>query len=260
LSKYLAFGLFVILPFLGGYVGYTFAPVKIMEVERIDSNGTPPDSSSWGLSEIEEVESELVNLSRAEYLRQEYGKRTGESYTISTTSIRVLNSDTKELISLDNLVIEEKLIELTELPYLDTIATSTSVIILSKSCFSDKACGLSGLYEYDIKTKALTQMNVSDFFDTYFRASVISPDKTKIISSDLYYQAGQPNSIYLVDLKSDSYSVLDTVDPSKDEGMFCTGGVGGCADVVVEWLSENKIEVQIFKEGGKNEIRIYSLE
>jgi hypothetical protein len=34
LSKYLALALFVILPFLGGYVGYTFAPEKVVEVVK----------------------------------------------------------------------------------------------------------------------------------------------------------------------------------------------------------------------------------
>lgn len=34
-SKYLAMGLFVLLPFVGGYVGYTFAPEKVVEVEKV---------------------------------------------------------------------------------------------------------------------------------------------------------------------------------------------------------------------------------
>lgn len=33
-SKYLAMALFIILPFLGGYIGYTLAPEKVVEVER----------------------------------------------------------------------------------------------------------------------------------------------------------------------------------------------------------------------------------
>jgi hypothetical protein len=35
LSKYLALGLFVSLPFIGGWIGYTYAPEKMVEVERI---------------------------------------------------------------------------------------------------------------------------------------------------------------------------------------------------------------------------------
>jgi hypothetical protein len=35
LSKYLAMTLFVAMPFIGGWIGYTFAPEKIVEVEKV---------------------------------------------------------------------------------------------------------------------------------------------------------------------------------------------------------------------------------
>lgn len=35
LSKYLAMTLFIILPFVGGYIGYSFAPEKVVEVKRL---------------------------------------------------------------------------------------------------------------------------------------------------------------------------------------------------------------------------------
>lgn len=35
LSKYLAMLLFVLLPFLGGYIGYVYAPLKVVEVEQV---------------------------------------------------------------------------------------------------------------------------------------------------------------------------------------------------------------------------------
>jgi len=35
LSKYLAMALFIILPFLGGWIGYTYAPEKVVEVEKV---------------------------------------------------------------------------------------------------------------------------------------------------------------------------------------------------------------------------------
>ncbi len=34
-SKYLALSLFIVLPFLGGWIGYTYAPEKVVEVERV---------------------------------------------------------------------------------------------------------------------------------------------------------------------------------------------------------------------------------
>ncbi len=35
LSKYLAMVLFIIMPFVGGWIGYTYAPEKVVEVERV---------------------------------------------------------------------------------------------------------------------------------------------------------------------------------------------------------------------------------
>ncbi len=35
LSKYLAMILFVIMPFIGGWIGYTYAPIKIIEIEKV---------------------------------------------------------------------------------------------------------------------------------------------------------------------------------------------------------------------------------
>ena len=35
LSKYVALTLFALLPFIGGYIGYIYAPEKIVEVERV---------------------------------------------------------------------------------------------------------------------------------------------------------------------------------------------------------------------------------
>ena len=35
LSKYLAMTLYVIMPFIGGWIGYTHAPEKIVEVEKV---------------------------------------------------------------------------------------------------------------------------------------------------------------------------------------------------------------------------------
>lgn len=35
LSKYLALALFIILPFIGGWIGYSYSPSKVVEVERV---------------------------------------------------------------------------------------------------------------------------------------------------------------------------------------------------------------------------------
>lgn len=56
LSKYLAMVLFVVLPFVGGWVGYTYAPEKIVEVEKV-LNKVEPEV-------IETVTQETVSYAR----------------------------------------------------------------------------------------------------------------------------------------------------------------------------------------------------
>ncbi len=42
LSKTLALIIFIVMPFVGGYIGYTYAPEKIVEIEKIVEKITPP--------------------------------------------------------------------------------------------------------------------------------------------------------------------------------------------------------------------------
>jgi hypothetical protein len=62
ISKYLAMALFVILPFVGGYVGYTFAPEKIVVIETapvtIDSQ---KDTIMPSFSELQRIFLEQVS-------------------------------------------------------------------------------------------------------------------------------------------------------------------------------------------------------
>ncbi len=55
LSKYLAMVLFVLLPFIGGYIGYTFALEKVVEVERVTNV-----NSNNGIDQS--VGSEITNM------------------------------------------------------------------------------------------------------------------------------------------------------------------------------------------------------
>lgn len=57
-SKYLALGLFIILPFVGGWVGYMYMPAKIVEVEKvvIKEVAVAPENSVDTLKKSDESE------------------------------------------------------------------------------------------------------------------------------------------------------------------------------------------------------------
>lgn len=48
LSKYLALILFILMPFIGGWIGYTYAPERVVEVEKIVIKEISPEESATG--------------------------------------------------------------------------------------------------------------------------------------------------------------------------------------------------------------------
>ncbi|MES2749187.1 MAG: hypothetical protein V4606_02225 [Patescibacteria group bacterium] len=59
LSKYLAATLFILMPFIGGYIGYTLAPVKVIEVGKLVM--ADPQSSESDLSNLFIATTTIVN-------------------------------------------------------------------------------------------------------------------------------------------------------------------------------------------------------
>lgn len=91
LSKYLALALFVALPFIGGWVGYTFAPKKVVEVEKIvevqkSPNAPEPDTESRAPHKY--IENNETNL-RTSGIESELNANTqspGDKETVVATS------------------------------------------------------------------------------------------------------------------------------------------------------------------------------
>jgi len=72
LSKYLAMALFIILPFVGGWVGYTFAPEKVVEVEKVIVREVPVTQTEFsGSEQMQVVDDERVLVSRKELIENE---------------------------------------------------------------------------------------------------------------------------------------------------------------------------------------------
>ncbi len=60
-SKYLAMALFIIMPFLGGWIGYTYAPEKVVEVERVVEVGTNAGKDLTSSSQVTETYADMQN-------------------------------------------------------------------------------------------------------------------------------------------------------------------------------------------------------
>lgn len=59
LSKYLAMILFIIMPFVGGWIGYMYAPEKVVEVERVIERESSAENGEVNLTQNETMEQPL---------------------------------------------------------------------------------------------------------------------------------------------------------------------------------------------------------
>jgi hypothetical protein len=83
LSKYLAMALFVTLPFVGGYIGYTFVPEKVVEVEKIvevEKRVSVPVQSQNAIYSFDFVSNPSTSTQRLLFSRQELFDREDELY------------------------------------------------------------------------------------------------------------------------------------------------------------------------------------
>lgn len=91
LSKYCALIIFILLPFIGGYVGYVYAPVTIMEVEKVVTKEVfiekPVETKAKTPNIIKEIESSYIYLPDAAGSIKEHlifeGDITNDSVVIS---------------------------------------------------------------------------------------------------------------------------------------------------------------------------------
>jgi len=96
LSKYLAMMLFVILPFLGGWIGYTYAPEKVVEVERVVTREVPVTGEDIeqsvlpeGVTLYRDIKTTFISLSEEDKYIEE------EDYTYPDIQA-LFNGDIKE--------------------------------------------------------------------------------------------------------------------------------------------------------------------
>lgn len=72
LSKYVALLLFIVLPFIGGWIGYTYAPEKVVEVEKIIEIEVQSERGEVDF-ETEDLVLDVDPVNMWRYLNERYG-------------------------------------------------------------------------------------------------------------------------------------------------------------------------------------------
>jgi len=97
-SKLLALALFVALPFIGGYVGYTYAPEKVVEVERVVIKEVKDDAEPQVRQPIKSEKSEFQATEKSGLTAQWFADRTDGDITYrpdqDTLAVTSLGPDT----------------------------------------------------------------------------------------------------------------------------------------------------------------------
>ncbi len=255
-AKYLVMLLFIALPFIGGWVGYHYAPVKIIEVEKSSTATTAPsartiDDTSYQISKTR-PEPDLGPNTYPERWQWEFKKKTGQSYEISSTTIRIENpkdmkygsdlSTTSLYKDYKNIDVPEEIKVTTQVPYLTILASTSKELVLTRYCFKAIECRYSNLYKFDIAKNTLREMNISNMYNDTEYGAIMSPDNRFVITTGYDLQVNT-QSLYALDLFNDSYQLIDSLNPDE---LFC-GGMGCVLNA--EWLSDSEIEVEVYTQG-----------
>ncbi len=91
-SKYLAMALFVVMPFIGGWIGYMHAPLKVVEVEKIEIKKptVEPDFAESKINDIQNLNWKQHSLFNGEFVFQYPSNWTFSEFdSDSRSSIRI---------------------------------------------------------------------------------------------------------------------------------------------------------------------------
>lgn len=173
LSKYLALVLFVILPFLGGYIGYTFAPEKVVEVEKVleDKNTRETEkvtdenfkAEELELSKMQASEELISDTTIAGTLLFEAANFVVESYTCPDRSYqdcyRLTFTGSDETVDISSIYVEylEKIDENPDVKLLEVTyySTSTDRIYFRSGIPDSGAC--CSLDYFDVATREFSK-------------------------------------------------------------------------------------------------------
>jgi len=227
LSKYLAMALFVAMPFIGGWIGYTYAPEKIIEVEKF--------------VEVEKEAENVVRESKSYQDEQSHITVTPGAWNQIETHYKVIdmNSQPSPVVVIDDL----------NVPFRETLVMyppeQRSKYVLEKIFESDdgesiyfkghipysSAC--CSIVKFDLKTLSFTGQ-------TGFGPA--------------YGEGSSPNGRYISDVSAGKVSIIDILTDTSIKEATVTGNetlsssyCGYAGDTYdLKWISDNVLEYGVY--------------
>jgi len=229
LSKYLAMLLFIVLPFLGGYIGYVYAPEKTAEIEKVVVQKEEyKESNSFVLytDVLEKVD--LTDGYTVESYACDYNGRTINCYQLikkDSHSVKVMLSTITDYYHKDpgpNIVLPPQLFP----------SEGSAIYFKSGIPESDSCCRL---IKFDIETLSFSELTYG-----------LGASGEKFSPSNALLARSGSNEIMVYDITSDSVLARASIDNGANETLssnYC-GITGDIADI--EWIDENTVQYGVY--------------
>ena len=253
LSKYLALGIFVALPFVGGYIGYRIGeavPPIIVTVEQspVQQPVVPTEQPPVTFTAL--PHEFLYPSMKAKFAKPPQTVR----YATDRNIEKMMNKNAipfdyyDEYTELPDVIYGDQMASnIAALPYLFVVASTTDFMVFSAPLFKETEGSESGLYKYDTKSNILTTMQTSSRYHPFMTDGKLSPDSTKLaVVNDPWPPVGGLSAAGLqlgyINLPEDTYTPLKTLD-MQETARFCLEEMGCGSEFT--WASDVLLQVKV---------------
>lgn len=218
LSKYLALALFVILPFVGAYVGYQLAPEKVV-IMPISVTKEEVPVSQGKIQSLRYINSGDWN----EYVTDE------KNFTkINVIDSVLFNTDSEDFLSVG------------QSPYFVQLLSSTTDYNIFCTPSFGKGGTCNGLIKYSLTTKKLERLNTSDLYNPFYTNGLLASDgRSVFIVSEDGTEVGQ------ISFDTDTYLSLQKYDITQSLRFKICGEMS--CESEIKMTDENTIQVKEYE-------------
>ncbi len=243
-SKYLALALFVMLPFIGAYVGYQIGIQNKIASVKVGNESSQSEISfqeSKPLNDVMDYDPYQPKLEKS-------NNEINSNYSTNTLRYVPAKQDTSDFwanpnnytnsISIPGVTfVDAEAQEISSKPFLRILQNTPYGFILTLPCFIESECGDGGLFKYDSAKKEITSMKGSKYFYPMMTGNYRSPNGSKIAVAYMF-------TLGVIDLINDEYTEIHKFD-YKENKTFSICEMGCYSDV--KWSGSDTIFAQVFE-------------
>ena len=235
-SKILAAVLFIILPFIGAYVGYQLAGEDtVPKFQEVTSPENTEDVNVGNAEVVENDSSVDVNWPYQPYATDTlryvladqntddfWQNKNNYSNSIAVKGVHFVDSEAQKVSSA---------------PFLRVTATVPNGYVLTLPCFIESECGNGGLFKYDEVKKEVTTMKGGAYYYPMTTGDYRSPDGTKIAVTKGF-------TLGVIDLMQDTFTAIKTFEYTENK-TFSLCEMGCQSDI--RWSDSQTLSAQVFE-------------